>query len=91
MKEPIDDGGQAFPRAGALGDGWEGMSLRDYFAAQALAGLAGNEQWITFARGFYKGMKEELGSEIDITARGMAAMATQAYVLADAMMAERAK
>ena len=33
-----DDGGQAFPRAGALGDGWEGMSLRDYFAGQALAG-----------------------------------------------------
>lgn len=67
------------------------MSLRDYFASRALAGLSANEQYITFARGFYKGMKEELGSEIDVTARGMGAMATQAYRLADAMLKERAK
>lgn len=35
-----DDGGQAFPRAGGLG--WEGMTLRDYFAGQALAGVLAN-------------------------------------------------
>ena len=30
------DGGQAFPVRGL----WEGMTLRDYFAAAAIAGLA---------------------------------------------------
>ena len=37
-----NDGGPAFPR-----DGWapeDGMSLRDYFAGQALAGLCANMQ-----------------------------------------------
>ena len=40
-------GGQAYPRAGAQANaGWSrptnGMTLLDYFAGQALAGLAGN-------------------------------------------------
>ena len=43
----IDNGGPAFPRPGLyepdsefLADaGWQGMSLRDWFAGQALAGL----------------------------------------------------
>ena len=41
-----DTGGPAFPRQGKevnFGDGWipgsEGMTLRDYFAGQALSGL----------------------------------------------------
>lgn len=44
MSEP-DDGGQAFPIPlapgldGSLNAGEPGMTLRDYFAAQALAGL----------------------------------------------------
>ncbi len=42
----IRDGGPAFPRplgegGGEWNDGQEGMSLRDYFAGHALAGLVG--------------------------------------------------
>ena len=47
MSEPIDDGGPAFPVpvTPTRGGGWasckevEGMSLRDWFAGQALAGM----------------------------------------------------
>ena len=41
----IDDGGPAFPRPSSPGDGsyssnpQDGMTLRDYFAAQALTGM----------------------------------------------------
>lgn len=35
--EPIDDGGPAFPPD--LGSQFKGMTLRDYFASQALAGI----------------------------------------------------
>ena len=43
----IEDGGPAFPRAGYDGpdnhqDFVEGMSLRDYFAGQALTGILGS-------------------------------------------------
>lgn len=45
MSTPINDGGPAFPMQGMhvnFGDGWItgqcGMSLRDWFAGQALAG-----------------------------------------------------
>ncbi|NTG94222.1 hypothetical protein [Rhizobium rhizogenes] len=47
----IDDGGPAFARSGFYSDGgpgesdcWptDGMSLRDWFSGQALAGLVGN-------------------------------------------------
>lgn len=51
MADPIDDGGPAFPTevrtiAGTKTIG-EGMSLRDWFAGQALAGLYANsnEEW----------------------------------------------
>ena len=46
MSAPIDDGGPAFACAVASPDGdkclQEGMSLRDWFAGQALAGLLYN-------------------------------------------------
>jgi len=47
-KDKIDDGGPAFPRSGTFKDycrdefvdsPYSGMSLRDWFAGQALAGL----------------------------------------------------
>lgn len=48
-KEKKNDGGPAFPRAafgapetGMLNHEQDGMSLRDYFAGQALAGLLAN-------------------------------------------------
>lgn len=68
-----DGGGPAFPSAG----GWSpdgapvlGMSLRDYFAAVALA----------------KCLEEVWGEE-----DGMPSAAADAYQIADAMLAERAK
>ena len=36
----IKDGGPAFPHENRHQANWEGMSLRDYFAGQALTGLA---------------------------------------------------
>jgi hypothetical protein len=35
----IDDGGQAFPAGNPTHGGHEGMTLRDWFAGQALAGI----------------------------------------------------
>ena len=43
MKE-INDGGPAFPRTGApYVQAYEGMSLRDWFAGQALAGIGASD------------------------------------------------
>ena len=39
MSDKPNDGGPAFPCTDAKGFTSEGMSLRDYFAGQALAGL----------------------------------------------------
>lgn len=41
MQDDKDDGGPAFGTNGM------GMSLRDYFAAQALAGMAEGRDWST--------------------------------------------
>ena len=48
MSEPIDDGGPAFPvpdvhhPSGQIQFGSSGMSLRNWFAGQALAGMLAN-------------------------------------------------
>jgi hypothetical protein len=48
MSEPINDGGPALPTAdayhpsGQIAYGRKGMTLRDWFAGQALAGLLAN-------------------------------------------------
>lgn len=44
MRNSINDGGAAFPESGERGKaaGGEGMSLRDWFAGQALTGLLAN-------------------------------------------------
>ncbi len=66
----MNDGGQAFPRAGdELADAVDGMSLRDWFAGQALAGI--------------------LSNRCNHASDGLAA--NWSYVIADAMLAERAK
>lgn len=48
MTQP-NDGGPAFPRSGSdYVPAQEGMSLRDWFAGQVLAGLASNEErWVS--------------------------------------------
>lgn len=70
-----NDGGQAFPRtwtAGSNGEYWpdseSGMSLRDWFAGQALTGL----------------IHKDVEADPRRIAKG-------AYIIADAMLAERQK
>jgi hypothetical protein len=65
-----DNGGPAFPITGNLQ--YEGMSLRDYFAAKAMQGmLANRDAWDGERHNDY--------------------VATQAYKIADAMIAEGKK
>ena len=76
----IDDGGSAFPlpdqyRLQEMGSGY-GMSLRDYFAGQALAGVLANPFYVEAA---YEAKANDF---VDM-------MATKAYVFADAMLAVR--
>jgi hypothetical protein len=60
MSAPINDGGPAFPRPESRGTsgaitlhGQNGMTLRDYFAGQALAGMfADRERLSTNAQHF---------------------------------------
>ena len=73
MSAQINDGGPAFARSATKGtsgiiirDAQTGMSLRDYFAGQALAGLLA-----------------------DSNASSRSVYATDAYDLADAMLAAR--
>lgn len=82
MSDSIDDGGQAFPTPGLsdLPNGDfiypnSGMSLRDWFAGQMIAGLA--------CHAF--GMSDE---ELPKEASRCAAFS---YAVADAMIEERAK
>jgi hypothetical protein len=75
-------GGPAFPVPGHT-DGWhpkDGMTLRDYFAGQALSGLLANhgiEAYITI-------MSKKGGSAGE-------AVPQLAYTLADYMLAQRSK
>ena len=81
--KPIDDGGPAFPLPTEVSqnhfgnpDGYLGMSLRDWFAGQALAGLLANPDW----------------SENEIchrTSDKSAVIVQVAYQAADAMLAAR--
>ena len=47
----INDGGQAFPAGNPTHGGHEGMTLRDWFAGQALAGMLANPDSWTGDRG----------------------------------------
>lgn len=79
MSDTIDSGGPAFPgqpwpdRVGVY-EKAPGMTLRDWFAGQALAGIAANSNGIF------------IGGEIR---HDTPAYARVAYEIADAMLAER--
>lgn len=81
MNEPINDGGYAFPNHHnpndrSLNELRGGMSLRDYFAGQTLAGVLANPK---------TGCVDGDLAEFD------AALSLRSYQIADAMLAERAK
>jgi hypothetical protein len=77
-----NDGGPAFPRTGYYPetDPEYGMSLRDYFAGQALVALSG----IT--------LPEEMRKKLDASPGGAPrAVAKTCYQIADEMLAARSK
>lgn len=84
MTTPINDGGPAFPRPSGPAQedintsAHEGMTLRDWFAGQALAGMAASNYYQNVVR-----------NSNDNTLRG--SIARFAYSLADDMIAERIK
>lgn len=79
MSTQPDDGGPAFPVAdtvhssGQVQYGFNGMSLRDYFAGQALAGLEAYAGSIIFREG-------QTSTQL---------IAQASYEMADAMLAAR--
>jgi hypothetical protein len=72
-----DDGGAAFPTDGAYRGYVEGMSLRDWFAGQALAGLLACKRFRPF-------MSD--GAEINTEL-----IASNCYEIADGLIAQRSK
>lgn len=87
-----DDGGPAFPSGhGELG--LEGMSLRDWFAGQALAGImaqshGGPKDWTHAGWGWGEDCLNSLNKHETSTA---VTVASFAYQIADAMLAARKK
>lgn len=74
-----NDGGQAFPCAGSEHNyPYAGMTLRDYFAAKAMASLLSNSDAMDEAA-------DGCDSDIEL----MANVADRGYAMADAMLAAR--
>ena len=76
-----ESGGLAFPLISTVYGEHVGMTLRDYFAAKVIGGMASNDAAL-------KRFRNEAAANL-LTPD--ACMATAAYVIADAMLAERAK
>lgn len=87
MADTIDDGGPAFPCEGGPASGLHpnsGMSLRDWFAGQALAGIMANPiRWADIQSRYDRGLMTY--------GEASRSNAVKAYSIADAMLAERAK
>ncbi len=82
------DGGPAFPEACAVGpsgdvyDAYPGMSLRDWFGGQALAGMAAAQSGEDFCL-----LLDETAEETGLNAAQT--LARFSYCVADAMLAAR--
>ena len=84
MSTPINDGGPAFPApAYAANITDKGMTLRDYFAGQALTSVLDSSGDL---QTYYDHVA---GSKGDNNIPSPRAMAKYSYELADAMLAER--
>ena len=70
-------GGPAFPRSDYVSNSNSGMTLRDWFAGQALAGMLSDYRRYTPRPGHKSNWHK--------------VMAAEAFVIADDMLAERAK
>lgn len=93
MTEKKNDGGSAFPTAyhDCASSFDLGMSLRDWFAGQALAGLmaqshAGPKDWTEMGHGWGEDTANSLNKNETYIA---ATMAGFAYLLADALLKAR--
>ena len=100
MSDPINDGGPALPTAdayhpsGQIAYGRKGMSLRDWFAGQALAAFV-----TAHSKDMHKQAMEDGVSQSEETylpkffgeAGFWDSVPQAAYALADAMIAERGK
>lgn len=69
------DNPQAFPTGNPEQGGHDGMTLRDYFAGQAMNGIAGNQAFLRTASARTGSTESQL--------------ATAAYLVADAMLSAR--
>ena len=78
MSERKDDGGQAFPS----GDYDGGMSLRDWFAGQALAGACSSHEHHA---------KFDAEGNFQLHPIEFSSLAARAYLFADAMIVESTK
>lgn len=77
MSEQINDGGPAFPIPGLQNDAdFNGMSLRDYFAAKAMHGV--HVEYLRY-----------IHPDAALTRDDYHNMAADAYTLADAMLRAR--
>jgi hypothetical protein len=81
-EKKIDDGGPAFPNA--YWNNVYGMSLRDYFAGQALQGMLARMVDVKYAQAI---REEATSDQISVSA----ALSIMAYAKADAMLAARNK
>lgn len=72
----IKDGGPAFPSHGTMGEvNYQGMSLRDWFAGMAMQGL----------------LAAPVGKVVDPARANETDIAREAFILAEAMIAEMTK
>lgn len=97
MADEVKDGGCAFAALGVspVGDVFHepGMSLRDWFAGQVLAGImaqshAGPKDWTEMGHGWGEDCCNDLNKHSKVVALTLAGFA---YQMADTMLAERAK
>ena len=80
-----NDGGSAFPSHGTMGEvAQEGMSLREWYAGQALSGLLSDSNMIDVSA---RAISSENRKDISV----YELFSNMAYLYADAMLAERSK